>query len=337
MNPFLNLILFISHNFSNVKKNIKVAVLGVGGGIGQPLTLLLKESNLITEIACYDIAPFTMGVAKDLSHINTPAKITGYMGPENLNNALEGADIVIIPAGMPRKPGMTRDDLFSTNASIVRDLVTSCAQVCPEALIGIITNPVNSTVPVAAEVLKKFGVFNPRKLFGISTLDIVRANTFIAELKGWNPCEVNCPVIAGHSGATIVPVVSQCVPKPCLCKSKVPNLVKRIQEAGTEVVEAKAGFGSATLGMAYAGARFTFSLLKAMNGEQNIVECAFVSSDVCPKVGYFSSPLLLGRNGIEKNLGIPQLNDYEKGLIDIALVDLEKEIRKGEEFITNQK
>lgn len=62
---------------------------------------------------------------------------------------------MLIPAGVPRKPGMTRDDLFGTNASVVRDLVRACAKNCPKAMIGIITNPVNSTIPIAAEVLKQ--------------------------------------------------------------------------------------------------------------------------------------------------------------------------------------
>lgn len=78
---------------------------------------------------------------------------------------------------------MTRDDLFNTNASIVRDLIQAVAECSPKALIAIISNPVNSTVPIATEVLKKAGVFDPKKVFGVTTLDIVRSNAFIAEAK----------------------------------------------------------------------------------------------------------------------------------------------------------
>ncbi len=78
---------------------------------------------------------------------------------------------------------MTRDDLFNTNASIVRDLADAAAQFCPKAFLCIITNPVNSTVPIASEVFKKRGVYDPKRIFGVTTLDIVRANTFIAENK----------------------------------------------------------------------------------------------------------------------------------------------------------
>jgi hypothetical protein len=86
-----------------------------GGGIGQPLSLLLKMNKLVAELALYDIAG-TPGVAADLSHCNTPVTVTAHTGPGELDACLRGCDLVIIPAGIPRKPGMTRDDLFNTNA-----------------------------------------------------------------------------------------------------------------------------------------------------------------------------------------------------------------------------
>lgn len=99
-------------------------------------------------------------------------------------------DLVIIPAGVPRKPGMTRDDLFNINAGIVQTLVEGVAKHCPNAVVNIISNPVNSTVPIAAEVLKKAGVYNPRKLLGVTTLDVVRANTFVVSAA---PFHTACP------------------------------------------------------------------------------------------------------------------------------------------------
>ena len=83
------------------------------------------------------------------------------------------------------------------------------------------------------------------------------------------------------------------------------------QDAGTEVVKAKAGAGSATLSMAYAAARFTDSLIKAMNGQEGVVECAYVASNVT-EAKYFSTPLVLGPNGIEKNLGLGNLTPFEQ-------------------------
>merc|ERR1719323_38227 len=304
--------------------------MGASGGIGQPLTMLLKNNPAVTKLNLYDIV-HTPGVAADLSHIETKSKVSGFVGDEQLAASLEGAEIVVIPAGVPRKPGMTRDDLFNTNASIVANLAKACAQVCPDAMIAIISNPVNSTVPIASEILKKAGKLNPNKIFGVTTLDIVRANTFIAELKGLDPQDVNCPVIGGHAGITILPVISQCTPKVDFAPDVLKPLTERIQDAGTEVVKAKAGAGSATLSMAYAAARFTDSLIKAMNGKEGVVECAYVASNVT-EAKYFATPLVLGPNGVEKNLGLGTLTPFEQDLLKAAIPELNGSIKKGEQF-----
>ena len=227
----------------------KVAVLGAAGGIGQPLSLLMKNNNLTTDLTLYDIVN-TPGVAADLSHISTPAKVSGFVG-DDIGEALKGRDIVIIPAGVPRKPGMTRDDLFNTNAGIVHTLAKACAEHCPNAAFLIISNPVNSTVPIFAEALKAAGVYNPKKLFGVTTLDIVRAKTFVAEMKGADVNDVKVPVVGGHSGQTIVPLLSKTGFE--FTAEEVETLTQRIQFGGDEVVKAKAGAGSATLSMAFAG------------------------------------------------------------------------------------
>merc|ERR1712127_574911 len=143
------------------QRGFKCSVLGAAGGIGQPLSLLMKLNPRVTQLTCFDVAPITPGVAADLSHIATGARTTGFTG-DDLKTALDGCDVVVIPAGVPRKPGMTRDDLFNINAGIVKTLITGCAEACPNACILVISNPVNSTVPIAAEVLKAAGVYNPK-------------------------------------------------------------------------------------------------------------------------------------------------------------------------------
>jgi len=131
-------------------------------------------SPLVSDLHLYDIAN-VKGVATDISHCNTPSKVLDFTGASELANCLKGVDVVVIPAGVPRKPDMTRDDLFNINVGMVRDLVTAVADNCPNAFIHIISSPVNSTVPIAAEILKQKGVYDPKKLFGVSTLDVVRA------------------------------------------------------------------------------------------------------------------------------------------------------------------
>merc|ERR1711868_276023 len=294
-----------------------VAVMGASGGIGQPLSMLLKLNPAVTKLALYDIV-HTPGVAADLSHIESKAEVTGFKGADQIEASLKDCEIVVIPAGVPRKPGMTRDDLFNTNASIV----------------AIISNPVNSTVPIACEIFKKAGTLDPKKVFGVTTLDVVRSNAFIGTMKNIDPEKVNCPVVGGHAGVTIMPLISQCTPAVEFDPATLKALTERIQDAGTEVVKAKDGAGSATLSMAYAAARFTDSLIKGMNGQEGVVECAYIQSDVT-EAKYFATPVVLGPNGVEKNLGLGTLTPFEQDLLKAAIPELNGSIKKGEKFVAD--
>lgn len=316
----------------------KVALLGAAGGIGQSLALSLKlHLPEHTELSLYDIAPVTPGIAVDLSHIPTHVKVTGYSG-EDPTPALENADLVIISAGFARKPGMTRADLFNTNASIVYNLVEKIAKVCPNACVGIITNPVNTLIPIAANVLKKAGVYDRRKLFGITMLDIVRAKTFVAEAKGENVKYVEVPVIGGHSNTTILPLLSQATVnglKLEFSQEEIERLTHRIQNAGTEVVEAKAGGGSATLSMAEAAARFSGGVVRALMGE-DIIRYAYVDSgDDSRYPQFFAYPIRFGRQGVEEIFSIGQLSEYEQQQLEKLIPILNEEIELGQNFSIN--
>jgi len=238
----------------------------------------------------------------------------------------------MIPAGVPRKPGMTRDDLFNTNASIVRDLAKAVAKHSPKAKVCIIANPVNSTVPITAEVFKAAGVYDPKKIFGVTTLDVVRASRFLSEIKNTDPNDENITVIGGHSGATIVPLLSQSGSD--LKGDALDKFVHRVQYGGDEVVQAKAGAGSATLSMAMAGARFAESLLRASEGEKGVIEPTFVDSPLFKEKGceYFSSNVELGPNGVEKIHEVGKISEYEQKLLDACVTDLAKNIKKGVEW-----
>lgn len=310
---------------------MKVSVLGAAGGIGQPLALLLKNTLPAgTELALYDVNPVVPGVAVDLSHIPTPVKVQGYKDDE-LEAALAGADVVVIPAGVPRKPGMTRDDLFNVNAGIVKKLAATGAKACPNACWAIITNPVNSTVPIVAETLKQAGVYDRNKVFGVTTLDVIRSNTFVGALKGKNPAELDVRVIGGHSGNTILPLLSQTGIE--FTQAEIEALTPRIQEAGTEVVEAKAGGGSATLSMAEAAARFTRKLVAALGGEESVV-CTYVQVDNQP-TEFLALPVRLGKSGVAEILSAGTLSDYEQKLFAEMIPTLQGNIKKGVEFANN--
>ena len=310
-------------------------MLGAAGGIGQPLSLLLKEHKDITHLSLYDVAN-APGVAADLSHIPSTAKVTGHRGADQLAAALKGSDVVVIPAGVPRKPGMTRDDLFNTNASIVATLMDGVAAACPKAMVLIIANPVNSTVPISAEVMKKHGVYDPKRLFGVTTLDVLRANTFVGAQQGVHPAQVEVEVIGGHAGITILPLLSR-VPGAPIPQDKLEALTKRIQFGGDEVVAAKDGAGSATLSKAAAGARFVVSLLRGLKGEAGVTECAFVQSTAVPGVEFFSTRVELGKQGVAKIHPVPALSAYEKTWFDKMQPELKDSIAKGKKFAAEWK
>merc|ERR1719343_1426653 len=229
----------------------------------------MAQNPHVSELVVFDLTLAIVpaeGVATDLSPI------------DKLEECVTGCHLVLVPAGLPRKPGMTRADLFGINAGIAKNIVEACAKFCPSAVLGLIVNPVNSVVPAMCELYKKKGL-NPAKICGVTTLDCVRANKFVHEITGDPVDKINIPVVCGHAGATILPLFSQDESGKKIPADKLMDLDKRVQDAGTEVVNAKNGKGSATLSMAYAGARFGSAVLQGLAG-QDAVECAYVQSNV---------------------------------------------------------
>jgi len=313
----------------------KVCVCGGAGGIGQPLCLLMAMEPNIKELAIFDLNVAMVppdGVAADLGHIESKVKVTGYSldvgyAPKvHLKECLSGCSLVLVAAGMPRKPGMTRDHLFNVNADIAKGIVEACAKFCPQAVVALIVNPINSIVPAMAELYKKAGL-EPTKIVGVTTLDCVRANKFVADVVGCHPSNVEVPVIGGHSGITIMPVFSQEPMAAKIEQSTLEALDKKTQDAGTDVVNRKNGKGSATLSMAYAAARLGKAVLSGMSGKP-MMECAYVKSDVTD-LPYFASRVVFGRGGVSKALDIGSLNDYEEMRLEEVMVQLKSEIQTG--------
>ncbi|CAE6531856.1 unnamed protein product [Rhizoctonia solani] len=229
-------------------------------------------------------------------------------------------------------------------------------------------DPVNSTVPIVAEILKKHGVFDPKRyalwplpisldspfsrLFGVTTPDVVRASTFITPVAG-SPSAAptyTVPVVGGHSSVTIVPLLSQATPSlpDSTAQLEIDALTKRIQFVGDEVVKAQDGAGSATLSMAYAAAEFTTAVLKGLKGEDVTVPsyvhltadpegAKALISEIGAELQYFSTRAKLGPNGVEKILPLGKLSEYETKLVTEAIPELKVNINKGKEFIEPSK
>merc|ERR1719384_733657 len=293
----------------------------------------------VSELSVYDLTVAMVppqGVAADLGHLEKKAKVAGYAKKldqraiDVLGECLAGCSLVLVPAGMPRKPGQTRDDLFKVNAGIAQEVVEACAKFCPNAIVALIVNPVNSVVPAMAELYKKKGL-DPKKIVGVTTLDVVRANKFVAEKTGSDPDDVEVPVVGGHAGVTILPLFSQSKQAQKIPAGEIPALDKHVQDAGTDVVIAKNGKGSATLSMAYAGARLGKAVLAGLNGTPT-TECAYVESNVMPGLPYFTSKVTFGKNGVEKVHPVGKLSKHEEERMAEATAALKKEIQSGLEY-----
>lgn len=331
---------------------VSVTVLGSSGGIGQPLSLLLKLDPQVSSLRLYDLK-LSHGIAKDLSHMDTNSECIGY-NTEEIALALAGTQLVVIPAGIPRKPGMSRDDLFKINAKIIKSLTLQIAQHAPEARILVISNPVNSLVPIVYETLQSVGKFEAGKVMGITTLDIIRSHTFLLEIIGRKAYSIDklrdvVTVVGGHSGETIIPIFTNQKYYRRLKDSKVYDAyVHRVQFGGDEVVKAKDGSGSATLSMAWAGYTFVKKLLNSLHrstADDNSPIPTFVYLPGLPggkelqkklntNVEFFAAPVKLEKGivvAVEHDW-VDRLNEDEKRLIATCLPILEKNIKKGIAF-----
>merc|ERR1712166_1505897 len=299
-------------------------------------SLLMAQCPMVSELAIIDLNVAMVpaeGVQADLSHIEGKCKVTSTVLVLNEDKAidkagdvLQGCDLVLVPAGVPRKPGQDRKDLLNINCNIAKGTVEACAKHCPNAVLGLIVNPVNSVVPAMCEMWKKAGL-DARKIVGISTLDIVRANKFVQEITG-KPAQIT--VIGGHAGATILPLFSQDAAGASIPDEMIPDLDKRVQDAGTEVVAAKNGKGSATLSMSYAGARLGDAVLNGLAGVPT-TECAYVMSSIT-QLPYFASKVTFGKSGIEKVHPIGSMSKHEERRFKEMIPALKDEIDAGLEY-----
>ena len=164
----------------------------------------------------------------------------------------------------------------------------------------------------------------------------MRSNTFVAAAKGLDVADVDVPVVGGHAGTTILPLLSQATPKVAFSDADAAAMTERIQNAGTEVVEAKAGAGSATLSMAYAAARMAESVLRGLDGEDGVYECAYVASTVT-ELPYFASKVRLGRGGVAEVFPIGSTTPAEAAAVADLIPVLRKNIETGVEFAASKK
>ncbi|KKM72463.1 hypothetical protein LCGC14_1420320, partial [marine sediment metagenome] len=225
-----------------------------------------------------------------------------------------GSDVVVIPSGVPRKPGMTREELLNINAGIVRDVASAAVKHSPDAVLVIFANPMDAMCHVTLETTK---LPKNRVIGQGGMLDSSRYRTFIAWETGASVQDVHAFVYGGHTEATMVPIVSNAVVggvplTTLLPKERIEAVVQRTRDGGAEIV------GLLQTGSAfYAPATSAIEMAEAyLKDQKRLLPCAaHVDGAFGLKGMYVGVPTIIGANGIEKIVDI-KLNKDEQAMFD---------------------
>ena len=297
----------------------KIALVGAGQ-IGGTLALLAGQKEL-GDIILLDI-PDAEGVAKgkalDIAQLTPVAKYdAGYSGTSNYAD-IKGADVVIVTAGVPRKPGMSRDDLVGINAKVIKAVGAGIKANAPDAFVIVITNPLDAMVGLMREVTG----FKPNKVVGMAgVLDSARFRMFLAEEFKVSVEDVTAFVLGGH-GDTMVPLVRYStvagIPLPDLVKmgwttqDKLDKIVQRTLDGGAEIVDLLKT-GSALSAPAASAIQMAESYLK---DKKRLLPCAAqLNGEYGGKGLYVGVPVVIGAGGVEKIVEI-SLTSEEQAMFD---------------------
>jgi len=295
----------------------KIALIG-GGQIGGTLAHLagLKE---LGDVVIFDIAEgLPQGKALDLSQSSTVEGYDAAISGANDYAAIKGADVVIVTAGVPRKPGMSRDDLLGINLKVMKSVGEGIRDNAPDAFVICITNPLD----VMVWALQKFSGLPERKIVGMAgVLDSARFKLFLAEEMNVSVEDVNAFVLGGH-GDTMVPLprystvagipVPDLVEMGWITQERLEQIIQRTRDGGAEIV-GLLKTGSAYYAPATAAIAMAESYLK---DKRRLMPCAVHLDGEYGVDGiYVGVPVLIGESGVEKIVEI-SLNDDEKAGFD---------------------
>ena len=299
----------------------KVTVIGAGN-VGATTAQRIAEAGLADVVLVDIVDGLPQGKGLDLAEaapvVGHDARITGT----NDYADTAGSDIIVVTSGIPRKPGMSRDDLIATNAGIVGGVVQSAAAVSPDAIIIVVTNPLD----VMCHVAKTASGFPRERVIGMAgVLDSARFRTFIAMELGVSGEDVHAFVLGGH-GDTMVPLsrystVAGVPITELLPADRVKALEERTANGGAEIV-ALLKTGSAF----YAPAASTFEMVDAiLRDRKRVLPCAtFLQGEFGVDGLFVGVPVVLGRDGMEKVFEI-ELTPDERVAFD-ASVDAVREL-----------
>lgn len=302
----------------------KIGLVGAGQ-IGQNLAFLCGQKEL-GDVVLFDI-PAAEGTAKgkalDMQQMSTIERFDSLIRGSSNYDDLKGCDVVIITAGVPRKPGMSREDLLGINLKIMTDVGTNLKRVCPDAFMINIANPLDAMV----YALKKLTGGTKQKIVGMSgILDTARFKAFVSMELGVSMKDVTANVLGGH-GDDMVPItrlstvggvpLTELIPAP-----RLAEIVQRTRTGGAEIVKLL-GNGSAFFAPAAAAVEMAEAFLK--DQKRVIPCCTWVEGEFGLQDVYFGAPCVIGAGGVEKVLTF-QLTDDEKAMVSKSVESVRKTI-----------
>ena len=290
----------------------KIGLIGAGN-IGGELARLCANEEL-GDVVLFDIPQkenFAKGKALDLEQNSS---ILGY--DANIKGTaswadLEGADVLIITAGIPRKPGQSRDDLVATNLPIIRDVANNAKKYCPNAFAIVISNPLDAMV----YEYKRVTGCSKEKVAGMAgVLDSARFQLFLAREAGVSVKDVRTTVLGGH-GDDMVPVLSYCTingtpVRQLVAKDKLDAIVDRTRKGGGEIV------GLMGTSAYYAPASSAVAMAESYLKDQKrlLPAAAYLEGEYGYRDLFMGVPVVLGGKGVERIVAI-ELNDEEKAML----------------------
>jgi malate dehydrogenase len=315
----------------------KIALVGAGQ-IGGTLALLAGLKDL-GDVVLFDVVEgVPQGKALDIAEASPVGGFDAAYVGTNTYDALKGADVVIVTAGIPRKPGMSRDDLIATNAKVIDTVGKNIKKHCPKAFVIVITNPLDVMVYVMQEAS---GLPANRVVGMAGVLDSARFRYFLAEEFKVSVEDVTAFVLGGH-GDTMVPLVRYSmvagIPLPDLVKmgwttkERIDAIVQRTRDGGAEIVNLLKT-GSAFYAPALSAIAMAESYLK---DKRRVLPCAaMLNGEYGVKGLYVGVPVIIGANGVEKVVEI-DLNKAEQAMFDKSvaavrgLIDVVRKLQRGE-------
>jgi len=294
---------------------MKVTVVGAGN-VGATCADVLAYKETVKEVVLLDIKE---GVAEGKAlDIWQKAPVDYYdtktTGVTNDYAATAGSDIVVITSGLPRKPGMTRDDLISTNAGIVKSVTENVVKYSPDAIIIVVSNPLD-VMTYCAHLVSKH---SRNKVIGMAgILDTARYRAFLADEIGCSPKEIQAMLLGGH-GDTMVPLpryttVAGIPVTELVSKERLAAIVDRTINGGGELVKL---MGTSAW---YAPGSAAAQMVEAIAKDQKRIfpVCIKLEGEYGINGTYLGVPVILGKNGVERVIEL-QLNDEEKALLEVS-------------------